>query len=67
MPGRDSRDIIDDIMVQIDLLERDLAALSRTQKTKGRILNMFNRIERMRDLLIELRRATRAPPREELS
>ena len=67
MPGRDSRDIIDDIMVQIDLLERDLAALSRTQKTKGRILNMFNRIERMRDLLIELRRATQAPPREELS
>ena len=67
MPGRDSRDIIDDIMVQIDLLERDLAALSRTQRTKGRILNMFNRIERMRDLLIELRRATQAPPREELS
>ena len=52
------RDIIDDIMVEIDLLEKELAMLSLNQRHKGRILNMFYRIENIRDLLIELKKVS---------
>ncbi len=55
---RTVRDIIDDIMVQMDLLESELARVSREEKYKGRMVNILYRIENIRDLLVELRKAS---------
>ena len=56
--ARTPRDLIDNIMVEMDLLERELALLSLAQRHKGRILNMFYRIENIRGLLIELKKVS---------
>ncbi|MEB3789671.1 MAG: hypothetical protein GSR72_07255 [Desulfurococcales archaeon] len=52
------RDIIDDIMVELDLLESQLALASKDFKHKGQILNIVLYIENIRTLLIELKQVT---------
>ncbi len=49
------RDIIDDVMVSLDMLEGDLARISAKTEAKGHIVRARDWIERMRDLLVELK------------
>jgi len=49
------RDVIDDIMVRIDILESEIAAISNKEKYKGRILRIFHTTEDIRSLLVELK------------
>ncbi len=58
MKNRDARDVIDDIMVELDLLESELAIISKEEKHKGRMLNVLLHIESIRSLLIELKLIT---------
>jgi len=59
MTERLVRDVIDDIMVRIAILESEIAAISRQEKYKGRIMRIFYTIEDIRDLLVELKARTR--------
>jgi len=52
---RSIRDVIDDIMVTMEMLERDLARLARSEQKKGRIMRILYWTDRMRDLLVELK------------
>jgi len=54
-PERTLRDVIDDIMVSMDMLERELARLAREEEKKGRIMGILYWMDRMRDLLVELK------------
>jgi len=49
------RDVIDDIMVRIDILESEIAAISNREQYKGRILRIFYTTEDIRSLLVELK------------
>ncbi len=55
---REPRDIIDDIMVRLDLLENEISMISREARYKGRIMNMYVHMENIRDLLVELKKRT---------
>jgi len=49
------RDIIDDVMVGLDMLEREIGRISRSMERKGQIHNMRYWIERVRDLMVEMK------------
>jgi len=49
------RDIIDDVMVGLDMLEREIGRLSREIERKGQVYNMRYWIERVRDLMVEMK------------
>jgi len=56
---RTVRDIIDDIMVRFEMLDRELSLFSReTEASRGRIARVRYWVEEIEDLLIELKRAT---------
>lgn len=56
--GRPVRDIIDDVMVRLEMLEREIQAISREERYKGRILRMRDWINEIYDLMIELKKAS---------
>jgi len=64
---RTVRDIIDDIMVRFEMLDRELSLFSReTEASRGRIARVRYWVEEIEELLIELKKAmswTRQPSR----
>ncbi len=54
--GCRARDLIDDLMVRLDMLERDLAVMAREERYKGRVLRLRDWIEDIRDIVVELKR-----------
>lgn len=56
--SRSVRDIIDDILVRFEMLERELHSFSREEKYKGRIARIRDWVDDIHDLLIELKRAS---------
>ena len=60
---RSIRDIIDDIMVRFEMLDRELSIFASESKTgKGRIARVRYWVEEIEDLLIELKKATGSYP-----
>ncbi len=55
---REARDIIDDIMVRLEMLERELYSFSRDIRYKGRIARIRDWMDDIHDLLIELKHAS---------
>jgi len=53
------RDVIDDILVQMMILEGEIAEISKNEKYKGRIMRIFYTLENIHSLLIELRKKSR--------
>ncbi len=61
---RSVRDIIDDIMVRFEMLDRELSIFSReSEASKGKIARVRYWVEEIEDLLIELKKATGSYPR----
>lgn len=55
-PHRSERDIIDDIMVRLDVIESQVSLISRETRYKGRIMNIYVYMDDIRDLLAELKK-----------
>ncbi len=55
---RGVRDIIDDIMVRLEMLERELYSFSRDVRYKGRVARIRDWMDDIHDLLIELKHAS---------
>ncbi len=60
---RTVRDIIDDIMVRFEMLDKELGILSRNNpENRGRIARVKYWMDEIEDLLIELKAATNREP-----
>lgn len=57
-PGRTMRDIIDDILVRFEMLEKELYSFSKEAKYKGRIARIRDWVDDIHDLLLELKKAS---------
>ncbi len=55
-PPRSERDIIDDIMVRLDVIESQVSLISQETRYKGRIMNIYVYMDDIRDLLAELKK-----------
>ena len=62
MGDRSLRDVIDEIMVGMDMLEKELASLAREEERKGRIVRIVYWMDRIRDLLVELKTLSERDP-----
>lgn len=62
MGDRSLRDVIDEIMVGMDMLEKELASLAREEEKKGRIVRIVYWMDRIRDLLVELKTLSERDP-----
>ncbi|MCE4618380.1 MAG: hypothetical protein F7C37_02935 [Desulfurococcales archaeon] len=57
-PDRTMRDIIDDILVRFEMLEKELYSFSKEAKYKGRIARIRDWVDDIHDLLLELKKAS---------
>lgn len=55
---RSVRDIIDDILVRFEMLERELYSFSSEARYKGRIARIRDWVDDIHDLLLELKKAS---------
>ncbi|MCE4628909.1 MAG: hypothetical protein F7C82_01365 [Desulfurococcales archaeon] len=55
---RTMRDIIDDILVRFEMLEKELYSFSKEAKYKGRIARIRDWVDDIHDLLLELKKAS---------
>ena len=62
MGDRSLRDVIDEIMVGMDMLERELASLAKEEERKGRIVRIVYWMDKIRDLLVELKTLSERDP-----
>ena len=62
MGGRSMRDVIDEIMVGMEMLERELASLAREEERKGKVVRVVYWMDRIRDLLVELKTLSERDP-----
>jgi len=57
-PDRTMRDIIDDLLVRFEMLEKELYSFSKEAKYKGRIARIRDWVDDIHDLLLELKKAS---------
>lgn len=57
-PDRTMRDIIDDILVRFEMLEKELYSFSKEARYKGRIARIRDWVDDIHDLLLELKKAS---------
>ncbi|MCE4622083.1 MAG: hypothetical protein F7B19_02055 [Desulfurococcales archaeon] len=55
---RTMRDIIDDILVRFEMLEKELYSFSKEARYKGRIARIRDWVDDIHDLLLELKKAS---------
>ncbi|NOZ31339.1 MAG: hypothetical protein GXO68_05280 [Crenarchaeota archaeon] len=55
---RTMRDIIDDILVRFEMLEKELYSFSKEARYKGKIARIRDWVDDIHDLLLELKKAS---------